>query len=1225
MYKKYWMNKLFISLLFLTISLIAANAITFEAYTENPSGIKVFDSNGFLADQDTALEQFSEGWIIQTRNSELELTLEMGAVKMGPQSLLSVDSFNDYYVDLYLLRGQVRVISDAPQMRISLATSTASYSFSQADVVLVSEEEELFYTRDGSVDVVNRISGEEFRASSLDKVSVGGRTTTITPSPSQVASAAASLPISHYSSEVQVAQAEEKIEPPPIPEPTRTEPAVEEPEIEEKEEEQPVPEPEPEPEPTPEPEEEEVPVIKAQEPEPEPQPEPEVQQIEPEVEIVEQSPEPIIEEEPQVPQIIELEVTREEEEEEIVSTPESRNIRLGMELTTGIMHNMLPQSGGSPYIITRISPSLMIGNAEIGLRLHAAFNGNPLDLSNWFAQRGDLLWNFGGGRSGDELISDIITDSLSLIDYVTYGDQQSSFFVRINDASPIAFGLGTRLGNLQTAIDHPYIRRAGLYNRFDGTYAGYELFIDDITYARLFGLRLTASPIPNVYPFTVGFYGIADIQTRPDAKILLVPGVDLQLPIMPGFMLVGDFSALMHKNYNNESSFVYDASYADGLENFQATGGVQGDLGSFKIKLLANFRRGELPFNPFGDDYHWRRNTMLSELSTITGTGDHIDLYSEIEMVSDSMNSYFSYMIPLSVPAYAFQFEEDRFRAGFSFDTEAFALGLNAGRRDLTGLLNDPSTFLSKDTTLSVFARYTTGKLSTTLSYSQAMTNEADTKPDPLLTIETSLQLASLRRADSETVTTDHLLKPREQGITEDQSISEMDSDSIFSLDVGLGAVASLDDARYDGPYTLSGIYPRFSFGSVSFGLQLDGMTNGNPLETRFKENVNDKWDAFSLVGNTDFFNIKDMAIGFLSFIDYVKIGSPERPFYLNIDDSSSITLGLGTMIRDLNTSIDDPFIDRSGLYSRLSTKSFTHEVVLNDLSDPRLAATRFALRPSAEQYPFELGLSAVMDLSFEAPVDPGDTATRMLIVPGLDMSFPLAYTEESSVSIFADANLLMVYDRGTFKTDSFFDFSNTDWFDKFYNYNASAGLRWESENLTASAFFTYQKGFLESNMFGLDYPWRWEDQIKPLLTDYRKDAGHLETKFNLTAVLSYEKDDFGIDALYSMRRNDTFGFDSGGVTEARNAPDIIGVDMYYQMNDITGSFGMTKRGITTYLPPTERLPFFEGGSVQAYAKGTYEGEHASFTAGISIAGDYTASPQQWTPALWLHTRIGLL
>jgi predicted porin len=886
------------------------------------------------------------------------------------------------------------------------------------------------------------------------------------------------------------------------------------------------------------------------------------------------------------------------------------------------MHDLMPGSTADrPYVITRLNPVFRIGEIQFGLRLHAAFNGNPLDLSTWHAPRGNLLWNYGGGKSGFEKIQDIATDAISLVDHISIGEPESSFYLRADDTSSIDFGLGMRAGDLRTSIDHPSIRRIGLYNRFDTRYLDYELFIDDISYAQLFGLRLAASPIPDIYDFTLGFYGIADISTMP-TQMVLTPGIDLQLPIVPGISVIGDISGLMYYNYNSQTSFVYDATYNEtGLHHFQAAGGLSGEFGSFGIKALANYRRGDIPFNFFGADYHHRRDTFLNAFDngSISADGDHLDIYGRIDMESGKLNSYFSYLIPISVPSYSIDFTEDLLQAGFSFEAGDFTLGADMHRRNVTGLLEDPSTFLNRGTAISAQLSYRIGRLTAQARYTQVFTNDTQTIADPLLTLETTIELASLRDSDTGTLVGDNLLKSEEQSITEDVSVLDSPQQEVFSLEIGAAAVSSLSDVDFDGPYTRAGVYPQFSLGPVSLGLQFDLLTNGNPLTSRFEEEGQDKWDVLSLIGETDFFSIKELATDVLSFIDYLRLGTPDHTYYLRADDTLSITFGTGTMIRDLRSDIDTPLIDRTGLYSRLETSVLTHELMINDLSNPKLMASRFGFRPAAQSYPFEIGFSTIMDLTFEAG---GGSATRMLLVPGMDMSFPLAYTDETTISLFADANFLAVYDRGVFEVDSFMDFSNTSWFDKLYNYNASAGVQYQDEQWEASAFFTYQKGRLESNMFGLDYSWRWEEDIKPLLDGY--DTGNLTSRYNLTATAGYTHNQFKLDVLYSMRRNTSFEFDSSGDSKARNAPDIIGVDLSYQLNSLSLSLGMTKRGFTTFLPTVDNIAFFDGGSVIAHAEGTYQTEHAAFSAALSIVKDYTAA-EAWAPVLALDTRIGVL
>nr|MDA3832535.1 hypothetical protein [Spirochaetales bacterium] len=511
-------TKKFPKLILLLVSLVlffgsAFNtaATSFNAYVDNPDNIRVFDANGILVRDISGIDQIREGWIIQTLDSDLELTLQQGALKLAAKSILSIDSFSEDYVDLYLLRGKARVVSDSLDTKVTLATSTGAYSFQKGELILVTQKGDTLYGKEGVIQALNFISGKELIISPNEKMTASGSTAAITQAPQELAQTAETLPLEYYRKTILTARKE------PVPEP---EPVVE-------------------PEPVPEPE----PVV-----EPEPAPEPEPVVVEPQDEIVvpvediQPAPQPEeAAEQPrdvQLPPAIELKIPAASEPkpskkkldypEDEVPEQRPRNIDFTLNLGTGLMHKFT--SSELPYITTAFYPTVLWNDLDLGFRVHIAFQGTPA-VTNWYAPYGDLLWNYGGGFSGSELVEDILRDSLSLIDHVHYGEPGDLFYLRIDDSTPLTLGLGTHIRNLDTSIDYPYFRRTGLYNEINTRYVDFQMLVDDITYARLFGLRTAFTPLPDTYAFTVGLYAAADIDIS-KGKIVMTPGIDLTLPLI---------------------------------------------------------------------------------------------------------------------------------------------------------------------------------------------------------------------------------------------------------------------------------------------------------------------------------------------------------------------------------------------------------------------------------------------------------------------------------------------------------------------------------------------------------------------------------------------------------------------------------------------------------------------------------------------------------------------
>ncbi len=1167
-----------------------SNTLQFKLFPENPDDIKIFDSQGILFRDSAAISTIDNGWIIQTRDYSAELTLPLGAIRLGPHTLIAIDSLRPEEIAVFLLRGRVRVVSDTNIATLKLSTPTSSYTFQEGDFVLISENGDSFYVNEGSVKAHNNISKEDYTLTADHVLTTLGAKGTVSASDTELQKTiSSSLPIDHYNRTILLAETPEPAEQ------TVTQDMI-------AEETTPV---EPEPVIT----IEETPQVSSAADEPITIAAEEPENTAKEVELADTI-ELILPETVNTTPVASaadsaVESTAEpvdvvEDLSSPIKEPKEQILEAGIDVGVGLMHKFLGTE--MPYIVSTVYPRFRWNDLDLGFRLSIAFNGNPLDLSNWYRPRGNLLWNFGGGAPYSfDLLTDIATDALSLIDYVTYGEEDDIFYLRIDDTTPLSFGHGTLLRELDPSIDAPYIRRAGFYQTLDTNYLDYELLIDDIAYARLYGARVAITPIPNLYPFSLGLFALADIDVSP-TMIVMTPGIDLTFPIIINDTGTLDFitDAAVLMTYDG-TTFAYDASFdaSNGLQNFLVSAGFTGDSNGLTYTLLADYRRGNVEFNMFGTDYQWRRTDyltpVLSDYSTNAATAS-LGTYGELSYESELISASLSYRLPFNADSFAPDLSQDRISADFSIGTDTIRGEVGFSQHGfIDSVMNSSFDLLTKETQLHGALTYEQGPAAVTARYTQIADYDADDYSVdgviPVISIETTLNLGTVRNQAAQ----DALDVIPELSETPDMQQSA----GPFHMAVAAGTMDAIDSDEYTAPYTTAALYPRLSIGSFDLGLQFSLATNGNPFSTSswYYEAGNTPWDIGSTLLSTDFYSLRSSIIDILSLIDYIHLNTEDDLFFIRADDVSSLTLGHGTMISDLNTGIDKPFIDRTGFYTRLNTRVFDAEMVLNDLSNPQVLGVRLGISPIPDLYPFEIGLSGIMDLTFQDAANAGSSATQMLLVPGFDMTLPLIYTEKTEASFFSDINILMIVDEG-FKLDSFYSGSLA--FDSFYNYVATAGFDVDIDRFSMTSYVAYQRGNLIPNMFGNDYAWRRE-AVYDLFSTY--SDGIDESRWVAYTAFNYQNGILDLQTFFSLDFDADFTI-PWNLTSAADSPDALGIQARLHLDTIEASFGYVKRGLSYNLRPGNDFSLFDE-STQLFAEASYSKDAFTIYGRLASNAEY--------------------
>ncbi|MCF7942910.1 MAG: hypothetical protein K9L21_00570 [Spirochaetia bacterium] len=365
------------------------------------------------------------------------------------------------------------------------------------------------------------------------------------------------------------------------------------------------------------------------------------------------------------------------------------------------------------YLQTALTPWFRSGNFTLGLTLPLTFNINPFDKADWYLPRGNNPYDFGtvDGSSIFELISfgagfpssrDFYLDILSKISFAEYISANGAFSLKANNHSPISLGSGVLVSALNPALDDPFITRVGLVNTLKTPYFNYELIVNDIGHAELFGLRLAAVPFGSQSPLEIGLYGLADISLQPENRFILVPGIDVKYQFSNTEVLklsaYADFSLLMLADSNgfHSESFLQPGG---GIYNYLAAAGIQGRTGNIEFAASAAYEDGIRTTGQFGNDYQWRRISYAEDLfddanNYTLGLNEkgRWEFGAKVGLKTDLFHTSFGYKYNIYqdftlVSSTAPDVDELSFTAGFDYKQFSGELGFT--QRGFMGMLSE--------------------------------------------------------------------------------------------------------------------------------------------------------------------------------------------------------------------------------------------------------------------------------------------------------------------------------------------------------------------------------------------------------------------------------------------------------------------------------------------------------------------------------------------------------
>ncbi len=203
-----------------------------------------------------------------------------------------------------------------------------------------------------------------------------------------------------------------------------------------------------------------------------------------------------------------------------------------------------------------------------------------------------------------------------------------------------------------------------------------------------------------------------------------------------------------------------------------------------------------------------------------------------------------------------------------------------------------------------------------------------------------------------------------------------------------------------------------------------------------------DYWADDPLEGAIDF--AKDLALK----IRYIEYGDRWiDPFYLNVGNLSTMTIGHGAIMRNYANDADFPAVRRIGINTGFDRGSWGMEFVVNDLAQPEIFGTRV-------RFAKIFGFSAITDIN---PAGIYDEAMQDLIgdpvffATSFDLDYPIIKTELLHIRAFADLAAMVPYLREDtsvlyglskgMQWEAIYDDSADAFLDRLRNYGITAGV----------------------------------------------------------------------------------------------------------------------------------------------------------------------------------------
>jgi len=304
-----------------------------------------------------------------------------------------------------------------------------------------------------------------------------------------------------------------------------------------------------------------------------------------------------------------------------------------------------------------IKPQFDFGKLKLGLYLPIVYRDDLFNRSQWYKPEGNDEWSFGMDYDWQEepleAFQDTLVDLSLKIQYLEWGEQRDSFYLKLGNLHNMTIGHGTIMKNFANDLDFPAVRRVGINFGIDKQKYGFEGVVNDFARPEIFGGRFYFRPVGR---FALGATAIVDIDPYGKADETYVGpaglnsmsfyafGVDAELPIFENDVIsiipFADAAVMVpEKNGTMQWDILYDdsaGSFGASFRNYGLTTGFFGNVLFIDYNLEFRYYNGIFRPTFFNTTYERIRGTLVQETDEYlnyleTGTGDGAD-YDETVM-----------------------------------------------------------------------------------------------------------------------------------------------------------------------------------------------------------------------------------------------------------------------------------------------------------------------------------------------------------------------------------------------------------------------------------------------------------------------------------------------------------------------------------------------------------------------------------------------------------------
>ncbi len=244
---------------------------------------------------------------------------------------------------------------------------------------------------------------------------------------------------------------------------------------------------------------------------------------------------------------------------------------------------------------------------------------------------------------------------------------------------------------------------------------------------------------------------------------------------------------------------------------------------------------------------------------------------------------------------------------------------------------------------------------------------------------------------------------------------------SFFGMELG---TISIDGTTYKKVVFL----PKLEFGKFRMALYLPIIYNTDMFDPSdyYMPEGNDEW-SFGRDKTGTWPILTDILRDLSLKIKYIEYGDNRDPFFFQIGNSESVTLGHGFLMRNFPFDIGFPVERHLGIHAGLGFKPAGFEALIADAGVPEIMGGRLYFRPFYKVFPLGIAASSIVDLQparqlIDTSASGGDAGVLygnpVFITAAMDLDYPLFETDPFSLVLFSDAGFVMPYYREAYGDD---------------------------------------------------------------------------------------------------------------------------------------------------------------------------------------------------------------